>query len=607
MKTRFFALAALALALVACNNDNENLNGDLVAAQFTADIAPATRASGTTWDNGDRIGITDIGNDTQYGNVPFILKNGKFEAEGKVIYIEDTKTHTFRAYYPYNAAGGILAATTDATAQQNQPAIDFLFASGATGDKNNPVVSFTDKTAKGGEDNSFHHRMSRITLTFEAGDGVDFSVVKPERYTLDGLLLTGTFNTADGIATADNGVQTGELTMNLADGNLTSSIILFPQTVASLPLVVNYKGQEYHATLTMPEGALQAGNNYTYTVKVNATGLTLEGCTIGSWVDGGGESGAAEDLGYIYDSNTNTYTVYNADGLMNVAELVNGGKTDINITLDKNIDLTGKGWTPIGTSFRNSYTGTFDGSGHTITGLTVTTNDQFAGLFGCLGDAGTVKNVVMEGVQITNNHSSGYAGGVAGSGDGTIENCSVSGSVSGTVYVGGVVGAQWEGSITGCSSSATVKGTVYVGGVTGQTNSSATLTACYATGNVTIEIAPKKNIAGGGLVGMNAGSRGLLACYATGNVTSTGSSTGQVHIGGFLGGNYTTVTACYWKNNYEQGIGYNDESIAPEATKVDGSVVTWQKAVDAMNRALQNAGSEWRYELNGALPTLRKQ
>ena len=602
MKTRFFALAALALLLGACNNDNEILNGDPVAAQFSADIAPATRASGTTWDNGDRIGITDIGNDSQYGNVPFILKNGKFEAEGKVIYIEDTKTHTFRAYYPYNAAGGILTATTDATAQQNQPAIDFLFASGATGDKNNPVVSFTDKTAKGGEDNSFHHRMSQITLTFEAGDGVDFSVVKPERYTLDGLLLTGTFNTADGIATADNGAQTGELTMNLADGNLTSSIILFPQTVASLPLVVNYKGQEYHATLTMPEGALQAGNNYTYTVKVNATGLTLEGCTIGSWADSGGESGAAEDLGYSIQ-NDGSYMVYNAKGLLAWNEAAQKDES-INCTLTADIDLTGKNWTPIGTSFSNKYTGTFDGGGHTIKGLTVTTNDQFVGLFGSIGYAGTVKNVMMEDVQITSNRSLDFAGGVAGYSDGTIENCSVSGSVSGTVYVGGVVGAQWEGSITGCSSSATVKGTVEVGGVAGETNSSATLTACYATGNVTIEINPKKNIAGGSLVGMNAGSS-LLACYATGNVTSTGSSTGKVHIGGFLGNNYTTVTACYWKNNHEQGIGYNRESTG--ATKVDGSVVTWQKAVDAMNTALQNAGSEWRYELKGALPTLRKQ
>ena len=292
MKTRFFALAALALALAACNNDNEILNNDgPVAARFIADIAPATRASGTTWTGGDRIGVTDIGNDTQYGNVPFILKNGKFEAEEKVIYIEDAETHTFRAYYPYNAAGGTLAATTDATAQQNQPAIDFLFASGATGDKDSPVVSFTDKTDKGGADNSFHHRMSRITLTFEVGDGVDFSVVKPERYTLDGLLLTGTFNTADGIAAADGTAEA--LAMDLADGSLTSSVILFPQTAASLPLTVNYRSQNYRATLTVPEGALQAGNNYTYTVKVRNKGIEVSEATIAKWNDiDGGEVGA---------------------------------------------------------------------------------------------------------------------------------------------------------------------------------------------------------------------------------------------------------------------------------------------------------------------------
>ena len=293
MKIRHLALAALALALAACNNDNEILNNDdPVAARFIADIAPATRASGTTWTGGDRIGVTDIG--TRYDNVPYILKNGTFEAEEKVIYIEDVKTHTFRAYYPYNAAGGTLAATTDATAQQNQPAIDFLFASGATGDKNNPVVSFTDKTAKGGEDNSFHHRMSQITLTFEASDGVDFSVIKPERYTLDGLILTGTFNTADGIATADDGTQTGELTMELADGNLTSSVILFPQTTASLPLTVNYRSQNYHAILTVPEGALQAGNNYTYTVKVRNKELEVSEATISPWHDVEGGDASAE-------------------------------------------------------------------------------------------------------------------------------------------------------------------------------------------------------------------------------------------------------------------------------------------------------------------------
>ena len=293
MRIRFFTLAALALALAACNNDNENLNGDPVAARFIADIAPATRVNseGTEWTAGDRIGITDIGNDTRYGNVPFILKNGKFEAEEKVIYIEDVKTHTFRAYYPYDAAGGILTATTDATAQQNQPAIDFLFASGATGDKDSPVVSFTDKTDKGGADNSFHHRMSRITLTFEAGDGVDFSVIKPERYTLGGLKLTGTFNTADGIATADGTAEA--LAMDLADGSLTSSVILFPQTAASLPLTVNYGSQNYRATLTVPEGALQAGNNYTYTVKIRNKELEVSEATIAKWNDiDGGEVGA---------------------------------------------------------------------------------------------------------------------------------------------------------------------------------------------------------------------------------------------------------------------------------------------------------------------------
>ena len=320
----------------------------------------------------------------------------------------------------------------------------------------------------------------------------------------------------------------------------------------------------------------QAGGEYTYTVSL----------------------AAAKDLGYTIESD-GSYTVTSADGLMNVAKLVNGGKTDINITLDKNIDLTGKGWTPIGTSFDNSYKGTFDGGGHTITGLTVTTNDQFVGLFGYLNRAGMVKNVVMEGIQITSNHMFGCTGGVVGYSWGTIENCSVSGSVSGTDCVGGVVGSQKAGSIIGCCTSATVKGTHYVGGVAGE--KWGTMTACYATGNVTLEIASQKNNFGGGVVGLNGGSR-VLACYATGNVTSTGSSTGNVHIGGLFGDSYTTVTACYWKNNQERGY-----KTAPESTKVDGTYVTWQKAVDAMNTALQNAGSEWRYELNGALPTLRKQ
>ena len=444
----------------------------------------------------------------------------------------------------------------------------------------NRKVEFNNPTLK------FNHRTARVAIELKPGTG--FTSVAGATVSLVSL-------------SADNGNPTAIKTYN-ASGN-TYEALTAPQTVAAgKPFVKVELGGGTFYFRPQNDVVLEAGSRYKYTIKVNATGLTLEGCTIDNWADGGGESGTAEDLDYIYDSNTKTYTVYNANGLMNIAELVNGGKSDINITLDTDIDLTGKDWTPIGTDYDKSYKGTFDGGGHTITGLTFTTNDEFAGLFGWLNRAGTVKNVVMEGVQITSNQIyGGSIGGVVGYSWGTIENCSVSGSVSGTVYVGGVVGVQIGGSITGCSSSATVKGTVEVGGVAGDMNSGATLTACYAMGNVTIEIDPIKTIYGGGLVGFN-GGKGVRACYATGNVTSTGSSTGNVHIFGLLGDNYTTVTACYWKNNQERGY-----KTAPESTKVDGTYVTWENAVDAMNRALQNAGSEWRYELKGALPTLRKQ
>ena len=591
------AAIALLLGLAACTQDelagdNRLPEGEYpvviratgLSVEATPLAAPSTRAAV----DGDWQGVTSVALKTGDAVKEYTVtastdfKSATLSRENDPYYWTSRDPITVSAWWPFNNADITQMPAVKVAEDQSKLAdfqnSDFISAENRKVEFNNPTLEFT-------------HRTARVTIELKPGTG--FTSVAGATVSLVSL-------------SADNGNPTAIKTYN-ASGN-TYEALTAPQTVAAgKPFVKVELGGGTFYFRPQNNVVLEAGSRYKYTVKVNTTGLTLEGCTIGSWADGGGESGTAEDLGYIYDSNTNTYTVYNANGLMNVAELVNGGKTDINITLTADIDLTGKDWTPIGTDYDNSYKGTFDGGGHTITGLTFTTNDEYAGLFGWLNRAGTVKNVVMEGVQITSNQIyGGKIGGVAGYSDGTIENCSVSGSVSGTVYVGGVVGAQWEGSITGCSSSATVKGTVYVGGVAGQTNSSATLTACYATGNVTLEIAPKKNIAGGGLVGMNAGSS-LLACYATGNVTSTGSSTGNVYIGGFLGGNYTTVTACYWKNNHEQGIGYNKEGIAPEATKVDGSVVTWQKAVDAMNTALQNAGSEWRYELKGALPTLRKQ
>ena len=598
MRHRLFIPAATALlfALAACTQDELADDSRLSKGEYpvviratglpveaTPQAAPSTRATvDGDWQGVQTVALKMGDVVKEYTVTPNSADNtsATLSRENDPHYWTSRDPITVSAWWPFDNADITQMPAVKVAEDQSKLAdfqnSDFISAENRKVEFNNPTLEFT-------------HRTARVAIELKPGKG--FTSVAGATVRLVSL-------------SADNGNPTAIKTYN-ASGN-TYEALTAPQTVvAGKPFVRVELGGGTFYFRPQNNVVLEAGNRYTYTVKVNATGLTLEGCTIGSWTDGGGESGAAEDLGYSIQ-NDGSYTVYNANGLMNVAELVNGGKTDINITLDKNIDLTGKVWTPIGTSFRNSYTGTLDGGGHSITGLTVTTNDQFVGLFGCLGEAGTVKNVVMEGVQITCNHGSGYAGGVVGSSDGTIENCSVSGSVSGTVYVGGVVGLQWFGSITGCSSSATVKGMVDVGGVAGQTNAGATLTACYATGNVTLELDPIKNISGGGLVGFNGGSS-VIACYATGNVTSTGSSTGKVHIGGFLGDNYTTLTACYWKNNYEQGIGYNKEGIAPEATKVDGVTVKWQKAVDAMNTALQTAGSKWRYELKGALPTLRKQ
>ena len=462
---------------------------------------------------------------------------------------------TVTAWWPYTEGETTLPAVkvkANQSAQKDFETSDLIVADGQTVTYGSPTLRFT-------------HRTARVTI-----------VLTDYTEGLASVRLTG--------LSTENG-NPDEITP-YDKGSNTYTALVAPQSVAAGTTFITCTFADAKTFVYKMKNAAdwQAGGEYTYTVSL----------------------AAAKDPGYTIEGN-GSYTVTSADGLINVAELVNGGKTDINITLGKNIDLTGKGWTPIGTNYEKRYKGTFDGRGHTIKGLTVTTNDQFVGLFGYLDKAGTVKNVVMEGIQITSNHvlMSGNTGGVVGYSWGTIENCSVSGSVSGTNCVGGVVGSQKAGSIIGCSSSAIVKGTRYVGGVAGE--KWGTMTACYATGNVTLEINSLKILSGGGLVGFCGGSSVLLACYATGNVTSTGSNTGKVRIGGFLGDNYTTVTACYWKNNQKQGIGYNKEGTAPEATKVDDSVVTWQKAVDVMNTALQNAGSKWRYELNGESPTLRKQ
>ena len=564
MKTRFFALAALALLLGACTQDEagflpEGAEGRSIVFTATGLNPASTAIAGTrapvdgNWEGVQSVAVLMDGTVKAYDVTPSTADptSGTLTSTDPY-YWTNHKDITVTAWWPYTAGETTPPAVkvkANQSTQKDFEGSDLIVADGQTVTYGSPTLRFT-------------HRTARVTI-----------VLTDYTEGLASVRLTG-LSTENG--NPDKITPYGK-------GSNTYTAIVAPQSVAAGTTFITCTFTDGKTFVYKMKNATdwQAGGEYTYTVSL----------------------AAAKDLGYTIESD-GSYTVTSADGLMHVADLVNGGKTDINITLDKNIDLTGKGWTPIGTSFDNSYKGTFDGGGHTITGLTVTTNDQFVGLFGYLNRAGTVKNVVMEGIQITSNHMFGCTGGVVGYSWGTIENCSVSGSISGTDCVGGVVGSQKAGSIIGCCTSATVKGTHYVGGVAGE--KWGTMTACYATGNVTLEIASQKNLSGGGVVGLNGGSR-VLACYATGNVTSTGSSTGNVHIGGLLGDNYTTVTACYWKNNHEQGIGYKKAGTVTEVTKVDGTGVTWQKAVDGMNTALQNAGSKWRYELNGALPTLRKQ
>ena len=559
MRIRFFALAALALSLAACTQDEagflpEGAEGRSIVFTATGLNPAATATAGTrapvdgNWEGVQSVAVLMDGTVKAYD----VTLTTADPASATLTstdphYWTNHKDITVTAWWPYTAGETTPPAVkvkANQSAQKDFEGSDLIVADGQTVTYGSPTLRFT-------------HRTARVTV-----------VLTDYTEGLASVRLTGLStenDNPDKITPYDKGSN-------------TYIALVAPQSVAAGRTFITCTFTNGKTFVYKMKNATdwQAGGEYTYTVSL----------------------AAAKDLGYTIESD-GSYTVTSADGLMNIAKLVNGGKTDINITLNTNINLTGKGWTPIGTSFDNSYKGTFDGGGHTITGLTVTTNDQFVGLFGYLNRAGTVKNVVMEGIQITSNHMFGCTGGVVGYSWGTIENCSVSGSVSGTDCVGGVVGSQKAGSIIGCCTSATVKGTHYVGGVAGE--KWGTMTACYATGNVTLEIASQKNNFGGGVVGLNGGSR-VLACYATGNVTSTGSSTGNVHIGGLFGDSYTTVTACYWKNNQERGY-----KTAPESTKVDGTYVTWQKAVDAMNTALQNAGSEWRYELTGALPTLRKQ
>ena len=553
------AAIALLLGLAACTQDEagflpEGAEGTPIVFTATGLNPAATAAAGTrapvdgNWEGVQSVAVLMDGTVKAYNVTPSISDN-----TSAMLTSDDPHywtNHTDRlvtAWWPYTEGETnppAVKVAADQSARKNFEGSDLIVAEEQTVSYGNPTLRFT-------------HRTARVTVVLTD-------------YTEEQIFVRLT-----GLST-ENGNPT-VIAPYYDKGGDTYTALVAPQTVAAGTAFITCKftNGKVFVYKMKNDTDWQAGKEYTYTVSL----------------------AAAEDPGYTIEGD-GSYTVTTDDGLRNVAKLVNEEwKLDINITLTADIDLSGIDWTPIGIDYNHQYTGTFDGGDHTITGLTVTGSNEYAGLFGRIGSGGTVKNVVLEGVQITSDNSSGYAGGIAGwSFKGKIENSSVSGSVSGNSIAGAVVGTQLGGAITGCSSSATVKGVTFAGGIAGETNSGASLTACYATGDVTVENDGTSNALAGGVVGYNGGSSTLTACYAAGNVSGKGS--GTIHVGGAVGKNYGTLTACYWS-----GLPDNDNG---GATKVDGTTVTWQTAVAAMNNALQSAGSEWQYELTGELPTLKR-
>ena len=574
------AAAVLLFAATACTRDDLGggtlpegeyplvIRATGLSVEATPQAAPSTRATvDGDWQGVQTVALSVGGTVKQY-NVTASDADGyrsaTLSSDTDPFWWTSREDITVSAWWPYGTTMPDVVVKADQSTREGFEGSDFISAEAQAVQFDNPTLKFS-------------HRTARITVLLKPGDGI--------------TSVTGADVYVTGLSTDNNNPATIE---TYAVGGNSYEALTAPQTVAKgKPFIQVELGGGNFYFRPQNDVVLEAGNRYKYTVKVNATGLTLEGCTIGDWADGGGEEGAAEDLGYNYDTTTKTYTVYNADGLLAWNEAAQKDPS-INCTLSADINMAGKEWTPIGTDENNSYNGTFDGNGKTITGLTVNQSEKnYAGLFGCLGSDGKVQNLTLENVHISGVF---YVGSVVGTNFGTVSGCTASGNITGTeTVVGGVVGWN-KGTVTGCTASGNISGRQGTGGVVGE--NVGTVSACYhATGDVTGNI----NYVGG-VVGWNYYGT-VTACYhVNGNVTATYKWVGSV--AGYNGG-VGSVTACYWNDSPDPGIGYDNGS--GQATKVDGTDVTWADAVDAMNSALQSAGSEWRYELTGELPTLKKE
>ena len=362
---------------------------------------------------------------------------------------------TVSAWCPYDPTNisqmPAVVVKADQSTAKDFAASDFISAENQTVHFDNPILEFS-------------HRTARITVNLREGAGIND--------------LTGVKVYVTGLST-DGGNPSSISTY--APGNDTYEALAAPQTVAAgEPFIqVDLNGGTFYFR-PKNEVVLEANSRYTYTVNVTAKGLELAGCTIGDWADGGSETGNAEDLGYSYDSDTHTYSVYTPDGLTEWAKAAQNDPS-LNCTLTADIDLTGKDWTPIGES--RGYTGTFDGQGHSITGLAITTNStggENAVLFGSVGSNGTVKNLQLKDVNC-DVQQNGVAGGIANSNYGTITACSVTGEIKANNGAAGGIAVINFGTITACWFDGNLTTSYDNGGIAAYNYS--TITTCFYGGN----------------------------------------------------------------------------------------------------------------------------
>ena len=632
MNIKNLLLATTAALLAACSTDSDVLPPqDLGQIRVTASVGAMTRVAhsgnSTTFETNDRISVyawLGADNDMQRlvvdNSINTLGGDGTWTAEPQMLWADNTSDHYFLGIYPERNGATDYDADPYTLDFNNQTASDLL------------VARTTAKPTGSAVKLEFEHVMAKLV--------VNLSFRNEWTTAPEVASVTATACTEATVNYLENPVEvtpaTGQNLVVIPFTGTSASFagIMIPGQSGFRTINVTLENGKVY-TYTHPSGIdLQPGRYTTVNLVLGRDNIKLDdaGINVSDWENGTSIDGGEATEAYSYDINTKTITIYSGEGLKVAADVVNSGDTDINIILDNDIDLTGIEWTPIGTESR-PYTGTFDGNNKTIRGLEINqSGTDNVGLIGYLGSEGKVQNVVLANISVS---GANYVGGIAGQTDGTVENCSVNGTVTGQNQTGGIVGRNFstisgcsaEGTVTGninvggisglcvpnydtgtgsligstiegCHSTAAVSGISSVGGVVGNLGNGCSLMACYSTGDVTATITDGYAHVGG-VVGIN--SQGTVtACYhATGEITSLGGS----RIGGIVGENYIgTVAACYWENNLSSGTGSNNGK--DDTHKVEGTDVTWQTAVAAMNTALQSAGSGWHYVLNGALPTL---